>query len=188
MFSALFEQMNMNMFMNNSMNKNMNIYAFPTNNTLELTITKETYYLYNFMIIILLSLSYFIFTRKPTIKTEAPKKSTEDELRMTINELKNIIADIQHKQTVMNIQHVLHIQNMNNSIMNVQNEITHINQKACNNFIKIRKSLKSLQLSVYGKQTKVKNTVPSRRSERIANRSFLPRRSQRIADRVASSN
>ena len=206
MFSSIFDQMNMDIFMNNMSNMiaNMNdIFTntfSPNHNSLEATIN-DMYHqnnymilpscsfaltsndiLYpqnNFMFLVVITMFYFIFRRK-TISSE----------KTTIDKLQNMIVDL---QDAMHVQHVMYIQtieNMNNSIVIIQNDLSAIIKKVRNNSKQTRKSIKSLQLFVYGKKPTV-NVLPTRRSERIAERernNVLPRRSQRIAERISVQN
>ena len=203
MFSSMFNQMNIDIFMNNMSNMiaNMNdMFAntfSPNDNSLEvaindmyphnnymilpsssfaLTSNDVLYHQNNFMFLVIITMFYFIFTRK-TISSE----------KTTIDKLQNMIVDL---QIAMDIQHDMYIQaieNTNNSIVSIQNDLSAITKKVRNNSKQTRKSIKSLQLFVYGKKPTV-NVLPTRRSERIAERNrnnVLPRRSQRIAERLA---
>jgi len=196
MFSAMFNQMNMDIFMNNMSNMiaNMNDMFTSTNdNSLDtyqnnymilpsssfaLTSNDILYPQNNFVFLVVITMLYFIFTRK----TVSPEKNT-----LTIDELHNMIVDLQN---AMHIQHNVYmeiIENTNNSILRIQNDLSVITKKVRNNSKQTRKALKSLQLFVYGKKPVV-NVLPTRRSERIAERernNVLPRRSQRIAERLA---
>ena len=203
MFSPMFNQMNIDIFMNNISNMiaNMNdMFAntfSPNDNSLDVTINdmypQNNYMILssssfaltsndvlynqnNFMFLVIITMFYFIFTRK-TISSE----------KTTIDKLQNMIVDL---QIAMDIQHDMYIQaieNTNNSIVSIQNDLSAITKKVHNNSKQTRKSIKSLQLFVYGKKPTV-NVLPTRRSERIAERernNVLPRRSQRIAERLA---
>ena len=205
MFSPMFNQMNIDIFMNNISNMiaNMNdMFAntfSPNDNSLDVTINDMypqnnymilpsssssfaltsndvLYHQNNFMFLVIITMFYFIFTRK----TISSKKTT-------IDKLQNMIVDL---QIAMDIQHDMYIQaieNTNNSIVSIQNDLSAITKKVHNNSKQTRKSIKSLQLFVYGKKPTV-NVLPTRRSERIAERernNVLPRRSQRIAERLA---
>jgi len=209
MFSAMFNQMNMDIFMNNMSNMIANMNDMftntfsPNNNSLEVTINEmypqNSYMILpsssfaltsndilypqnNFVFLVVITMFYFIFTRK----TVSPEKNT-----LTIDELHNMIVDLQN---AMHIQHNVYmeiIENTNNSILRIQNDLSVITKKVRNNSKQTRKALKSLQLFVYGKKPVV-NVLPTRRSERIAERiaerernNVLPRRSQRIAERLA---
>jgi len=203
MFSSMFDQMNIDIFMNNMSNMIANMNDMftntfsPNNNSLEATINEiypqNSYMILpsssfaltsndilypqnNFMFLVIITMFYFIFTRK-TITSE----------KTTIDKLQNMIVDL---QIAMDIQHNVSmeiIENTNNSILRIQNDLSAITKKVRNNSKQTRKSLKSLQLFVYGKKPTV-NVLPTRRSERIAERerkNVLPRRSQRIAERIA---